>query len=57
MSDEIKDGFTRLKELAENIKQNLVTGRVEKVPLVRAQLNKLISDIDLLEAEIEFQDN
>ncbi len=53
MNDEIKDGFTRLRELAENIQKSIAD---DKWSLANAQLKKLVTDIDLLEAEIEFSE-
>lgn len=49
--DEMKDSFTRLKELAQNINQSI---KDKKFPLASAQINKLFNDLDVLEAEIEF---
>lgn len=54
MTEEIEDGFTRLKELAELINKNISDS---KLNLAQAQLRKLIADIDVLESEMFLEDN
>jgi len=51
MKDEIQDGFNRLIELAAHISENI---RQDKKSLACAQVRKLVADLEVLQAEIEF---
>lgn len=53
MTDEVKDGFNHLKELAEHIYNNVNDG---KFSIAKAQAKLLQANIDVLESEIEFSE-